>query len=172
MSQTTVDQFTPSGKVATTETGKNIYISDIGNYHLRFISKRGFEWRIYDNSGNYIKSLFAITGNIQPAINNSYYSETFNKVFVEFNVGNQLYKAEFNKENFDLSPLESLPSVKERIDSAQNKSDSANEADRLNNTSFINQLFNSIFGTDIKNIPLILGGVLVGIFLLNRMGKK
>lgn len=121
----TKNLFLPSDSKMILPSGKVIYVSDIGNYKLRLTQNQPVQWTISDNKGNVIGK--GVTQSISPEIINSFTGKS-GKVYIEFDSNNRTARAELNKENFTGIELDSLPSVEQRNEWAQTKSDEAIEA--------------------------------------------
>lgn len=168
----TID-FLPALQKAVTPNGKEIFLSDIGNYQLSFIPRQQVKWTVQDRAGNLKPSVYSIIGKTTPKITNAYFSKTLNKAQIEFNVGSDTYRADFNAINFDLTPLETLPGVQVRTAQAAVTASKAVEVMELENADPLTKFFYSVFGVLPKKGLLIAGGVIGGLLLLkSQLNKK
>lgn len=164
---TNAKDFLGSTVVYQTPGGKKIYFSDIGNYRLKFYPKKAVKWVVHSKTGTLLPSMYSKPGVIGLPITNSYWSNAYQTWFIEFDAGDNTYRAEFTPDNFDLSPVESLPSVDERNAAAAQSSQEANEAHYQDSLPFPENILYSLKKAA-KPILLIGGGLL----LLNLLRKR
>jgi hypothetical protein len=159
----TAQDFTPAGATIKTPTGREIFISDIGNYKLRMVARRPFIWTSYDRAGNKGKTFVAIVGTLQPAITNAFYSKALGKVIGQFDIGsNDTRQAEITPENFDLAPLDTLPTATQQRTTAQQHAQQVKDIDARSKAGATEQVLMSLFGTNYKtNLLLTVAAIIV-----------
>jgi len=163
--------FLPALQKAVTPGGKEIFLSDIGNYQLQLIPKVQVKWTVQDRAGNLKPSVYSIVGKPTPKLTNAFYSKTLGKAQVEFNVGSDTYRADLNAVNFDLANLETLPGVQVRTAQAQVTANKAVEVMELENADPLSKLFYSIFGVMPKK-GVMIAAVGIGALLLLKSQLK
>jgi len=161
----------PALQKAVTPGGKEIFLSDIGNYQLQLIPKVQVKWTVQDRAGNLKPSVYSIVGKPTPKLTNAFYSKTLGKAQVEFNVGSDTYRADLNAVNFDLANLETLPGVQVRTAQAQVTANKAVEVMELENADPLSKLFYSIFGVMPKK-GVMIAAVGIGALLLLKSQLK
>lgn len=178
---TTPQDFMPTGATGITPAGKKFYIQDIGHYKLRFPAKVSVVWQGHNMEPGsvlytkLVELVYSQPGTLSNPIINSYYSPTDKKTYIEYDGMKDgmpvTYRTELKKEWFDLSPLETLPSVSEVKQDATDKSNSANAVHAIDSKPFIDQLTNSIGLPDFKTVAkyALIGGV--AIVIINRVLK-
>lgn len=161
----TAGQFLGLTNTAVTRAGKQIYVSAIGRNKLKFVSLRPVTWTIYDPKAGTFLNYTEKSGSVTPNITNSYTSKSKGVVMIEFDLNGKTHTAILNKENFDLSPLESLPSVEAENAAAQGKADSANNSE----LGFMERIIKDLLSS---NTALYVAGAAAGYVVLKELFKR
>ncbi len=175
---TTPADFLGNQATITLPSGKVIYAYEIGAYHLQLTQAASVEWTIYNPAtGDVIQTNTFDAGSTTYPITNSFINKYLMKAYVEIDgylsggvlvpatrpdLPNQLTaRAELNRINFDLTPLESLPSADQEYKVAVNKSNDANLAIKAANGNWLDKFFYSIFGVSTTTGLLVTAGGIV-----------
>lgn len=121
----TKNLFLPQSGIIQLPSGKKVFSSDIGNFHLRLTQKNPVEWIIADKQGNKVAK--GTTESITPPISNSFISKD-GKIYIQYDANQFTATTIFSAKDFLGTELESLPSVEKWNEEAQVKAEAAIEA--------------------------------------------
>jgi hypothetical protein len=174
--KTRAEDFIGSLTTAIAPNGNVFYLSAIGEKHLQLKQLKPVQWTYFFRTGD----TGAVSKKVFPAgamtfpIENSFFNKSLGKAFIEVPSShpNMFIQAVLNKENFDLSPLNSLPLAAVVHKDAESKSSEANYVQDLENKSFLEKFLYSIFGMSWKTNLAIYGlGGLVAIIAIRKFLK-
>lgn len=167
MSYTNSQYFLPGGATAYAPNGNVVYLNDAVLKKLKFVQLQPVTWTVYVPGSTDTKQLTFPSGTITFPVANLFLNKQNGKVYIEVDSegGKYTMRTLFTKQNFDLTPLNTLPTVEQSNKDAQTKSDEANYTKDLEGKGIFSpeRILFSIFGANWKRYALITG---IGIAVL------
>jgi len=167
----TTQDFLSGGATGVLPSGKKIFISDIGRYKMRLQSRLPVTWYKFNSSGNGIGTFVQPANSFTPQIDNSFYSKSSNKVYIQYLEGSNTVQAELNNSLFDMNVLDTLPSTQQQIDAATATANQAVEVQNMEGKTFIERLLYSLTNVDIKKAATIAGIGIIAIIALKNSNR-